>query len=225
MSTTERTAHDAEARETALEVVPADICELYLVRHGTTTLNVQNRYRGRRDVPLDAQGWADAVEAARQLSPVGLTAVYAGPLRRTINTAQVIADECRIPDVRILHGLVNLDYGEWEGMTAEEAAMFEPAGFHLYTEDPGRAICPNGERLTDAQARMIQAVQLMGERHAGERVAGVTHAVMIRLIAARLLDLHDASWRIPVGRGSLTRFHVRRGEIELVDLPQGTDVD
>jgi broad specificity phosphatase PhoE len=89
--------------------VPDGVAELFLIRHGTTTLNVQNRYRGRRDVPLDAQGWADAVDAARALSPVGLTAVYAGPLRRTINTAQVIADECRIPDVRILHGLVNLD--------------------------------------------------------------------------------------------------------------------
>ena len=98
--------------------VSQDVCRLYLVRHGTTTMNVENRYRGRRDVPLDAQGWADAVEAARELSPIGPTAIYAGPLRRTINTAQVIADECRVPDVRILHGLVNLDYGEWEGMTA-----------------------------------------------------------------------------------------------------------
>jgi broad specificity phosphatase PhoE len=201
------------------------VCELYLIRHGTTTLNVQNRYRGRRDVPLDAQGWADAVDAARLLSPVGLAAVYAGPLRRTINTAQVIADECRIPDVRILHGLVNLDYGEWEGMTAEEAAMFDPAEFQRYTEDPSRAVCPNGERLTDAQARMVDAVRLIGSRHGGERVAAVTHAVMIRLVVARLRDLHDASWRIPVGRGSLTRFEVEGDEIRLAELPVGDDVD
>ena len=59
-------------------------CRLYLVRHGTTTLNVENRYRGRRDVPLDAQGYQDAVDAARRLSNVGLNAVYTGPLRRTI---------------------------------------------------------------------------------------------------------------------------------------------
>src|ERR671928_1658647 len=109
---TERLEYSAPERARARTLTP---CRLYAVRHGTTTMNVENRYRGRRDVPLDAQGWADAVEAARELSPMGLAAVYAGPLRRTINTAQVIADECRIPDVRILHGLVNLDYGEWEG--------------------------------------------------------------------------------------------------------------
>ena len=211
-----------EREETPLR---SDVCELYLIRHGTTTLNVQNRYRGRRDVPLDAQGWADAVEAARALSPTGLTAVYAGPLRRTINTAQVIADECRIPDVRILHGLVNLDYGEWEGMTAEEAAMFDPVTFQQYKQAPEEAVCPNGERLTDAQARMIEAIKLVGERHGGERIAAVTHAVMIRLVASKLLDLPGDRWRIPVGRGSLTRFEVQNSEIRLVGMPAGDDVD
>jgi hypothetical protein len=39
-------------------------CSLYVVRHGTTTMNVENRYRGRCDVPLDAQGYQDAVDAA-----------------------------------------------------------------------------------------------------------------------------------------------------------------
>ena len=43
-------------------------CRLFIVRHGTTTMNVQNRYRGRRDIPLDAQGYQDAVDAARRLS-------------------------------------------------------------------------------------------------------------------------------------------------------------
>jgi broad specificity phosphatase PhoE len=201
------------------------VATLHLIRHGTTTMNVENRYRGRRDVPLDAQGWADAVEAARTLSGAGLTAVYAGPLRRTINTAQVVADECRIPDVRILHGLVNLDYGVWEGMTSEEAAMYDPAAFELYRSRPGEAVCPNGERLTDGQKRMVEAVQLMGERHKGERVAAVTHAVMIRLLAATILDLPGDQWRIPVGRGSLATFEVEDGQIRLIDLPAGDDVD
>src|ERR1700747_1440890 len=96
---------------TCLKETSADACRLYLVRHGTTTLNVENRYRGRRDIPLDAQGSQDAVDAARRLSRVGLTAVYTGPLRRTIATAQIIADEARGPDLRILHGLKHVDYG------------------------------------------------------------------------------------------------------------------
>jgi broad specificity phosphatase PhoE len=201
------------------------VCQLFLVRHGTTTLNVQNRYRGRRDVPLDAQGYQDAVDAARALSSVGLTAVYAGPLRRTIATAQIIADEARVPDLRILHGLNNVDYGAWEGLTAEEASMFSPAEFQLYRTAPDRAVCPAGERLTDAQNRMVEAIELIGSRHAGETVCAVTHAVMIRLLVARITDIKGEDWRIPVGRGSLTAVHVEDGRVSLAKLPEGTDVD
>ena len=66
---------------------------------------------------------------------------------------------------------------------------------------------------------MVEAITLIGERHAGERVAAVTHAVMIRLVAATILDLRGDRWRIPVGRGSLTRFEVEDGEIRLVGMP------
>nr|WP_281371573.1 histidine phosphatase family protein [Petropleomorpha daqingensis] len=198
---------------------------MFVVRHGTTTMNVENRYRGRRDVPLDAQGYQDAVDAARQLSDVGLSAVYCGPLRRTIATAQIIADEARIPDLRILHGLNNVDYGVWEGMTAGEAAVYDPAAFDLYRTSPSRAACPMGERLQDAQERMVGALQLIGGRHAGETVVAVSHAVMIRLAVSRLTGVEGEEWRIPVGRGSLTQFWVEDGAITLAELPQGDDVD
>jgi broad specificity phosphatase PhoE len=207
------------------EAPPSRTCRLFVVRHGTTTMNVENRYRGRCDVPLDAQGYQDAVDAARQLSRAGLTAVYCGPLRRTIATAQIIADEARVPDLRILHGLNNVDYGAWEGMTSSEAAMCDPLAFELYRTSPSRAACPLGERLSDAQTRMIEALRLIGDRHAGEAVVAVTHAVMIRLAVARLTGIEGEEWRIPVGRGSLTQFHVEEGRISLAELPEGDDVD
>jgi broad specificity phosphatase PhoE len=200
-------------------------CRLFLIRHGTTTLNVQNRYRGRRDVPLDAQGYQDAVDAARQLSSVGLSAVYTGPLRRTIATAQIIADEARVPDLRILHGLNNVDYGAWEGLTAEEASMYSPEAFELYRSSPERAVCPAGERLTDAQRRITESIELIGSRHPGEVVAAVTHAVMIRLLVLGITGVTGERWRIPVGRGSLTAVSVEDGRVSLAKLPEGTDVD
>jgi broad specificity phosphatase PhoE len=186
---------------------------MYFVRHGTTTLNAENRYRGRRDIPLDAQGYQDAIDAARRLSDAGLAAVYTGPLRRTIATAQIIADEARVPDLRILHGLNNVDYGAWEGMTAEEAAKYDAHAFALYRTSPNRAACPLGERLSDAQHRMIAALQFVASRHAGEAVAVVTHAVMIRLTLVRLSGIDDATWRTSVGRGSVTEFHAEDGTL------------
>jgi broad specificity phosphatase PhoE len=151
--------------------------------------------------------------------------VYTGPLRRTIATAQIIADEARVPDLRILHGLNNVDYGLWEGMTSDEANRYDPAAFALYRTSPDAAACPAGERLSDAQTRAIAALHLIGQRHAGETVAAVTHAVMIRLVVAKLMGTGGESWRIPVGRGSLTMFRVTDGLIRLQALPEGDDVD
>ena len=99
------------------------------------------------------------------------------------------------------------------------------SAFALYRTSPSRAVCPVGERLSDAQQRMVEALRLIGWRHAGETVAAVTHAVMIRLTVARLTGVEGESWRIPVGRGSLTEFTVADGKIGLSALPEGTDVD
>lgn len=213
------------AADRALQPVDADTCVLYLIRHGTTTMNVENRYRGRRDVPLDAQGYQDAVDAARLLSDADLAAVYTGPLRRAIATAQIVADEARVPDLRILHGLNNVDYGVWEGMTATEAERFDPEAFALYRTSPATAACPHGERLSDAQQRILEALRLIGGRHVGETVAAVTHAVMIRLVVAGITATDGSGWRIPVGRGSLTMFRMSADSIRLCELPTGDDVD
>jgi broad specificity phosphatase PhoE len=200
-------------------------CTMFVVRHGTTTMNVDSRYRGRRDVPLDAQGYRDAADAATKLSRVGLTAVYCNALRRTMATAQIIADEARVPDLRILHGLINLDYGAWEGLTAAEAEARDPKAFGLYKRSPFRAVCPNGERLSDARDRILDALRLIGSRHIGETVAVVTHAVMIRLALAELTGQANEQWRRPVGLGSITTICSDGGALWCAGTPEGTDVD
>lgn len=193
---------------TPLRQPVADTCRLYLVRHGTTA---PGRYRGRRDVPLDVRGYQDAIETAEHLSHAELSAVYAGPLRRTIATAQIIAETVSVPDVRILTGLNNLDYGAWEGFTAEEAARLDPEAFARYRSAPAHAACPMGEPLSDAQQRIIEALQLIGSRHAGQAVAAVTHAVMIRLVLMKLNHIEDESWRLSLGHGPVTELWWRDG--------------
>src|SRR6478735_12659897 len=91
---------------------------IHLVRHGTTLLNRQNRYRGRRDVALDQGGWDDAWSAASELQAVALAAVYSSPLRRARDTARIVADVAGVEEVADLPGLTNLEYGAWEGLTS-----------------------------------------------------------------------------------------------------------
>jgi len=119
----------------------------------------------------------------------------------------------------ILHGLINLNYGSWEGMTAEESQMYDPVAFNLYRTEPLKCVCPNGERLDQAQERMLAALRLIGGRHTGESIVAITHAVMIRLVIATILDLSGEDWRVPLGRGSITEVVVDGGRISIGEGP------
>lgn len=176
---------------------------LYLVRHGTTTWNRQNRYRGRRDVALDEEGVRDGRRAAMVLRGAGLAAVHAGPLRRTIDTGRTIADAAGLSEVCIEPGLANLDYGAWTGLTPAEAAERDPDAYALYRQRPDVAMCPGGEVLMDAAQRFIRAIRQIAEAHPGQAVAAVTHGVMIRLALTILVD--PQAWTRPAEpTGSVT---------------------
>ena len=179
-------------------------CRLYLVRHGTTRMNLENRYRGRREVPLDGQGWAEARAAGERLAAADLTAVYCGPLRRTIDTAYVIAKKAGGVPVYPLPGLVNLDYGVWEGLTAREALKRDARAFRLYCEAPELAMCPGGEALADAAERAMLALEAIARQHPGESVVAVTHAVIVRLAVGKMTGRLGPEWRFPLATGSTT---------------------
>jgi broad specificity phosphatase PhoE len=210
-----------------------DACRIYVVRHGTTRMNVENRYRGRREVPLDEQGWQDARRAAEMLGFAGLTAIYSGPLLRTLDTARVISEGTGGAPVYPVPGLINLDYGEWEGLTSQESRDLHPPAYRRYIETPELAVCPGGEALADAAARMVAALESIGQRHPGQSVVAVSHAVMVRLAVARVTGRFGPQWRFPLPTGSATVFDYR-GSLSLplrdnepnwvVRIPEAGDV-
>jgi broad specificity phosphatase PhoE len=198
-------ARPAEVRRTETIV--------YLVRHGTTTMNAQNRYRGRREVALDEQGWRDAYAAADALATSGAVGVYSSPLDRARCTGHVISARLGLSGVQDLPGLVNVDYGSWEGLTAGEAAARDPEEHRRYRESPATGICPDGESLAEATDRFEAALVELGRRHPGESIVAISHAVMVRLMLARLRGSAGPEWRIPLGTGSTTVFRVADGKV------------
>ncbi|MCW2949816.1 MAG: alpha-ribazole phosphatase [Thermoleophilia bacterium] len=185
---------------------PSDAsCIIHLVRHGQTILNRDVRFRGRRDVPLNDVGRREAIAAGRMLSMVGVDAVYASPLSRALEVGTAIAAASDVDDVVPMELLTNLDYGRWEGLTAEESAAVDPVAWKLYRTDPEAARCPGGESLAAAGDRVVRAVHEIAERHPGGTVAAVSHGVMLRLAVLRVAGQVTPDWqfRIPTG-GSLT---------------------
>jgi len=181
---------------------------IFVVRHGTTLLNRANRYRGRRDVPLDQGGWEDAWSAARALQDVGLDAVYSSPLRRARDTARIVADGSGLDAVIDLPGLTNLEYGAWEGLTAEESRAHDAEAFDRYQVYGDGAFCPDGESLDLAATRVELSLRTLAALHPGGTIAAVSHAAIVRLAIVAAGGVARADWRVALPNGSVTVFSV-----------------
>jgi broad specificity phosphatase PhoE len=168
------------------------------------------------ELPLSRTGRREALAAAHALADARLTAVYASPLGRAMEVGTAIAAASGLDDVIANDLLINLDYGRWEGLTAEESEAVDPAAWQAYRTSPETAHCPGGESLVAAGDRIVRAMHEMAALHPGGTVAAVSHGVMLRLAVLRVAGQVTPDWqfRIPTG-GSLT-FAVRDGAARLV---------
>ncbi len=163
---------------------------LWLVRHGESTWNAVGRFQGRADPPLTGRGYRQAVCLARRLVNVEAQALYASPLQRCRQTAQVIATALNLSpryDVR----LEELHYGRAEGLTWDEILRRWPGlQAHVGGDDLWRAHLPGAESLSHLGGRVKRVFDEILRRHAGAgEVVVVTHSGVLRAFLSRLLDV------------------------------------
>ncbi|MDO8532247.1 MAG: histidine phosphatase family protein [Dehalococcoidia bacterium] len=186
---------------------------LYLVRHGQTDWNRLHRIQGHSDTPLNETGRAQAQALARTFAEKPLSAVYSSPLRRARDTAEAIARVHRSPDesgrhglsVRTLDELKELQVGALDGVTLTE--MRERYGDFLarWRRDASVRLPGGGETLVELQARAWPAIQRIGQVHAGEQVAVVTHSFLMQVVISAVLGLPlDHFRRVRVSEGGVS---------------------
>jgi broad specificity phosphatase PhoE len=171
---------------------------LVLVRHGETVGNSSIRYYGRTDVELSDPGRAQMRAARRCLQrrfgSAEFSFVIASPLRRAAEGAAIIAGaDCSITKIK---EFVEVDFGRFEGLTADEIRERYPADFERWNRDrldPGFAY-PKGESRAEFARRVEHGIKLMLEviDRAAAVASGdglvlvVAHRGVIRIIAKRL---------------------------------------
>jgi broad specificity phosphatase PhoE len=173
------------------------LTQIILVRHGQTEWNRNERFRGRADIPLNQTGLeqAEATGAwiAARWRPV---AIYASPLSRAIQTAQATARHFDIP-VQPLPGLVDIDYGEWQGLSPEEARQRWPEQIDHWYHTPEKAVIPGGETLQDLSIRLMDTLLQVCEKHPQDTILLVGHTVVNRVLLLGVLGLgNERFWRI-----------------------------
>jgi probable phosphoglycerate mutase len=168
---------------------PAVTTVTHLLRHGRTEHTPERRYSGRNDLPLSASGRAEAEAAAVRSKELGIDVIVASPLRRTRETAEVVAAVLGLP-VQYDDDLVELDFGDFEGLTAEEAREKHPLAARRFADDISVA-APGGESIADVSDRVARARARILRGHAGRTVLVVSHVTPIKLLLAAALDVDE----------------------------------
>jgi broad specificity phosphatase PhoE len=153
------------------------VTTILLARHGETDWNHEGRFQGHADLALNATGRAQAAELAAELEAVELAAVYSSPLRRALETAEVVAAEHRLEPVAV-DALREVDVGSWEGLTRAEVEARFPEQFAGWLDyDQGWA---DGESYEEMARRVVAALLELAAAHERERILTVTHGGPIR---------------------------------------------
>ena len=189
----------------------AEPSKIYLVRHGETDLNKDKRFRGHSDVPLNEDGVLQAAGAARMLKLAEITNIYTSPIIRSVQTATAIAV---VTGARMEtdDDFVDIDYGEWQGMTVAEAKRSDPGQVEAWRSDPGSFTFPGGDSIADVTARLGPAfARLTGREHEGP-IAVVSHLAVLKLCFTVLMDVSaDYFWRVGLDNGAVSLFTHRPG--------------
>jgi ribonuclease H / adenosylcobalamin/alpha-ribazole phosphatase len=185
------------------ELAPVVTTVMHLLRHGQTEHTPERRYSGRNDLPLSRTGRAEAEAAGVRAKELGIEAVVASPLRRTRETAEIVAAVLGLPIV-LDDDLVELDFGDLEGLTLDEARAKHPLAARRFIDDVTVA-APGGESVVDVSARVARARRRILDRHAGRTVLVVSHVTPIKLLLAAALGTGDeVVHRMFLGAASLS---------------------
>ncbi|HEX2235514.1 MAG TPA: MSMEG_4193 family putative phosphomutase [Actinomycetota bacterium] len=174
----------------------------FLVRHAVTA-HTGHKLSGRMPgVHLSDEGREQAEAVAARLERVPLHAVYSSPIDRTIETARPIAARHGL-EVNSAPALSEIEFGRWTNRSFK--ALARTKMWSTVQRWPSGARFPEGETLRDVQSRAVDAVESLRARHPKKLVCCVSHADVIKLLAAHYLGLHiDLFQRIDIGPASVT---------------------
>jgi len=179
--------------------------EIILVRHGETEWNVKEVFRGRIDIELNETGIKQAELLAEYLSSTKIQAIYSSPLKRAVKTAETIAGYHKL-DVEIAPGLVDFDYGKWQGLPHQEVKDKYKELYALWVSHPDRVKIPAGESLNDVRKRAMSVVGDVIAKCKGTVVL-VAHRVVNKVLICALLGLDNSHfWNIRQDTCGITTF-------------------
>jgi len=199
---------------------------LLLIRHGENDYVKTGKLAGRLPgVHLNEKGQNQAEALGQALRDVPIRAVYSSPLERAMETATPIAEARQLQIIQE-PDLMDTDIGRWQGKSIKVLRLTKV--WKIVQNAPSRFRFPEGESFMESQARYVNALEKMIQKHnkPHDIVAVVFHADPIKLAVSHFLGMPlDHFQRLSCDTGSLTALYASEAGANLIKLNQRPPFD
>lgn len=199
-----------------------------IVRHGCTRGTEKNRYYGRTDLPLSKSGISQARGVKRNMGNFNFDYIYTSPLKRCVETARILRLKKTTP-VEISEDLIEIDFGDWEGLTLRQMKKKNPKKFNKYLYDFENFHMPGGESVKNMIRRTKRFWKNVLQRHKKGNILIVTHGGPAKVIIMDALGLPlENFWHLNIGTSSVSVIESypshRKGEGRVRGIVKGINL-
>jgi broad specificity phosphatase PhoE len=170
------------------------VTRVFMIRHGATVLSAEDRFAGATDVALSDEGREQTRRLAQRLNGEKIVAVFASPLGRTVETAQILAKPHKL-EVQTRDGLREISHGHWEQLTRREVEERFPEEAAEWEKDPYTFAPVGGESGLMVTARALPVLIQLVREHPSQNILVVSHKATIRLLLSSLLGFDPRRYR------------------------------
>jgi broad specificity phosphatase PhoE len=190
--------------------------KLHLIRHGESVYNAEGRIQGHADIPLSELGCRQAEAAAEALAKQPHDVIYASPLRRAAQTAEIIAKRLGLP-IQFNEQLKEINVGIFQGKIHAELEREYPMEIARWRSEEMDYAVPGGESRRQLLSRGRVAFEsIVAEGR--ENVVVVSHGRILMTTIKALLGMPLGEPPFSLQNGSITTLSYREGQFELIAL-------
>ena len=170
-------------------------CVVFVVRHGETDLNKEDRFVGTTDVELNETGRQQALRLGNDLKKYDITKIYSSPSKRCLQTAELIKKQMSCPNkisIEIKDNLKEMDFGDWEGMRRDDIRSLYASDYIHYQNDVNFMLPGSKESPKKVEKRTQRFLKTLVEYHERQRpfssfMVVVTHKTTGRIMVNHIL--------------------------------------
>jgi probable phosphoglycerate mutase len=190
----------------------------HFLRHGEHRLLGKVLAGRMPGVGMTERGRAEIASQAERLAREKIAAIYASPLQRTRETAEIVSARLSL-SIEFRDDLLELDFGEWTGATFD-AIRADPR-WQAWSTQRSLAAIPGGESMRAVQQRIVAAMIELNERHLHETIVLASHGDVIRAALLYALGMPlDFYNRLEIGQGSISTIQIHPGGIRVLAVSE-----